>query len=444
MRHNNIIDFVKGYTRYDLKREIAAWAKIAKYYSPILIPAALIIIGVLLYIKPLPSKNTFLAIGQQGSGTEYIGKSFKNYFYLRDLSLTIVNTTGLEKGLNELDSSASKINASFVTAGTSTAKEYPNLVSLGSVQVAPLWLFYRGSTIHVDDPFEYYRDKKIAIGADGTITNRLFTRLMELNNPGTGNKENFLKISHADAAEQLRNGKIDAIFIVNSFESDAVQSLLADPTIKVMDFPLADAYARKLPFLEKVTIPKASIDIDAIRPASDITLLASSVNLLVEKDLHPAIQWAFLMAAKDHSLNTDPFFNSSKRYPSYQDKSFPLSDVASRFYTTGIPDIFTFLPFWLAALLENIWFLLLTLFLVLLPFLFKVIGIRSFVSDSLLNGNFWALRLLEDKLNNSINRVETERILKELESLHLNVTSTWVEENDLRHYFNLCRSIREL
>ena len=437
----SIASFISNYTRYDLKRESVAWWKVIKYYSPAALIVCVAALTALLVIKPFPNQQTYLAIGQSGSMADQTGRAFAAYFNQHGLNLSIQNTSGLDSGLQNLDSDSSKINASFVTSGSANREHYPDLVSLGSVQIAPLWLFYRGDKIDTDDPFEFYKDKLISIGAEGTVTNKLFNRLMELNNPGTGNKSNFLQLTHAEAAQALSNGKIEAMFVVDGFNSSIIQSLLSDPSIKLMNFPLADAYVRKLPFLQKVVVPRASIDIDKIRPQSDVTLLASSVNLLIEKDLHPAIQWAFLLAAQEVNLKTEQFFTSASDYPKYKDKSFPLSSVAARFYTSGTPALFNYLPLWLAALVENIWVELLALFLVVLPLAKKALGFRSFASKKLLWQHFWELRYLEDEVANSKNRDALEEAIQRLKNLEATVVETWVEDQDMRHYYNLTRCI---
>lgn len=438
---NTIAAFIANYARYDLAREIAAWLTVAKFYLPVLAVVLFAAIALIVAVKPFPSQKTYLAIGQTGSMSDQIGRSFAAYFRQRGLELDVQNTTGLDSGLQKLESTNSRINASFVTSGTATRDQYPDLVSLGSIEIAPLWLFYRGDTIQADDPFEFYRDKRIAVGAEGTVTNKLFSRLMELNNPGTGSRPNFLTLAHADAAQQLRAGTIDAVFLVDGYTSANVQSLLKDPAIKLMNFPLADAYIRKLPFLQKVVVPRASIEIDAIRPPTDITLLASSVNLLVEKELHPAIQWAFLMAAKDVNLRNEHFFTNAADYPKYKDKSFPLSDVAERYYGSGVPALFDYLPLWAATLIDKLWVGLLTLFLVILPFLNKLLGFRSFASKKLLWTHFWELRFLEDELAHSTTRVETEDALRRLQNLEAAVARTWTADDDMRHYYNLSRCV---
>ena len=208
-----------------------------------------------------------------------------------------------------------------------------------------------------------------------------------------------------------------------------------------MNFTLADAYVRKLPYLQKVTIPKASINLSETIPANEITLLATSVNLLVESTLHPAVQWAFLMAAQDRNLKTQRFFTTIGPYPAYQDKSFPLSPVAERFYKSGVPSYFSHLPLWLAALIENFWVLLLAIFLIAVPFIKKLSGLRSGASEKLLWKHFWELRHLEDLLGNTKTSVETTEVVQKLQALEYSVSKCWVGASHMRHYYNLKRCV---
>ena len=439
---SNILRLIRNYARYDLKREMLAWRKISKFYRPVTIPLLILIAAAFVYLTPSLRGQSYLAIGQGGNLYEQMGAAYATYFSKHDLNLKVVNTSGLDSGLVQLDSDASQINASFVTSGTATAQDYPHLVSLGTVEAAPLWLFYRGETINPDDPFEYFKHRKIAVGADGTATQRLFTTLMELNNKGTGDQSNFLRLSHSEAANRLRNGDIEAMFIVDGYRSPTIQALLNDPDLKLMNFPLAEAYVRKLPYLKKVTVPKASIDVDNIRPAQDITLLATSVNLLVEKDTHPATQWAFLMATQDLNLKSERFFASAGPYPAYEDKSFPLSPVAERFYKSGVPTLFEYLPLWLGALIDNVWVMQLAALLVALAISKKLFGLRSGASSKLLWKHFWELRYLEDLLRNANDPTTTEEILRGFQELESRVDSTWVQSQHIRHYYNLKRCIQ--
>lgn len=437
---NNILNYVKSYLQYDLKRELISWIKLFKFYLPLTLLILIVTFCGFIYIKPFSTQETYLAIGQDGSISSEMGKSFVNFFNKNGLSLNLENTVGLDNGLYQLNSDASQINASFVTSGAASREDFPNLVSLGSFEIAPLWLFYHGKTVITDDPFEYYKNKKISIGSKGTVTNKLFTTLLVLNEPDAVHQQNFMMLAHNYAAQALKQKKIDAMFIVDGFDSPIIQSLLKDPDIKLMNFQLADAYTKKLPFLKKVVVPKASIDINNIRPDKDISLLASSINLLVESNVHPSIQWGFLLAAKDFQLKSEHFF-SSQTYPSYTDRTFPLSPVADRFYNSGVPAFFEYIPLWLGALIQNLWFIALAAFLIVFPLIKKIKSLRSDASQKLLWKHFWELRYLEDELLAATTKEKTQNVLQKLNELNANVSNTWVEAKDMRHYYNLKRCV---
>ncbi len=437
----NILLNLKRYRQYDLAREISVWRTVGGFYLSI---AAVIVFAAIVFlfcVQPFPWHETLLATGQRGTVTDQLGEAFKASFERHGLTLQTEGRTGLDEIEKDLRDPGSRINASFVVSGAGSPADHPGLVSLGNVAIAPLWLFYRGDTISVDDPFEYYRDKPIAIGAPGTVSQKLFKTLMEINNPGTGDKQNFLKLPHSAAAEQLLAGKIDALFIVDGFSSAIVQQLLHSRDIKLMNFPLVEAYARQLPYLQKVTVPRGSIEISEIRPQSDIAMLASGVNLLVEQNVHPTVQWAFLLAARDINLKTNSFFPSAGNLPQYKDRGFPLSPVATRFYTSGVPSFFGYLPFWLASLLENVWVVLVALFLLALPIVNKIVGYRGFPSQKLLWLHFWELRYLEDELKASRTAAQAKAVLDSLNDLDNRVATTWVVDDQMRHYFNLRRCV---
>ncbi len=436
-----ILAQLRLYLRHDLAREMYVWGQIARFYWPMVAVVTLAAVVAFFYVQPFPRQETVLAVGQTGSMTEQLGEAFKASFERDGLSLSIDQRMGLDEVERDLRDPASRVNASFVVSGAGSPADYPGLVSLGNVAIAPLWLFYRGDTLNVDDPFQYFSDKRIAVGAAGTRTRKMFTTLMELNNPQTGDKPNFLKLPYAAAADQLLAGTIDAVFIVDGYGSPIVQKLLRSPDIKLMNFPLVDAYVRQLPFLQKVIVPRGAIDIGSIKPEADIAMLASGVNLLVESDVHPTVQWAFLLAAREINLTTSNFFPSVGNLPQYKDRGFPLSDVATRFYTTGVPALFRSMPFWLASILENVWIILLALFLLALPIIKRLVGYRSFASQKFLWVHFWELRYLEDELKVSGNAKDVEAVLGSLRHLDQAVATTWVAEDQMRHYFNLRRCI---
>jgi len=90
----------------------------------------------------------------------------------------------------------------------------------------------------------------------------MFHRLSDANNSPALAKAKYIELAHVESAKRLKEGTLDAVFIVDSFSAPVVQSLMQDPDIHIMSFSLADAYVKKFPFLEKLVIPRGSFNLE--------------------------------------------------------------------------------------------------------------------------------------------------------------------------------------
>jgi TRAP-type uncharacterized transport system substrate-binding protein len=436
-RITNVTQYFNRYVKKFLSKELLGWVKTVRFFGLISLVLLIVVVGLILYIKPFPPKSTYLATGQDATSYQIVGENFQQSFKRRELTLELVPTSGLIEGLKGIDSKKSKVDAGFLTAGTEAAAMHPDLVSLGSIQYAPIWIFYRGETIETTDPFEYFSNKKIAIGPAGNITNKIFRNLYQLNQQSAPSSDSIVELPFVQAADSLLAGKIDAAFIVDDFRSETIRKLLADRSIKVLNFPLADAYIKKRPFLQKLVIPRGSIHLDSIYPNEDITILASTTILLVEKDMHPALQWAYLLAAQDFGRRSDAFFAKADFFPKNLDQSYPLSPIASRFYANGTPEIFSYLPLWLASLIENIWAYVLAFVVIVYPAYRMIVAARLFPSEHLMNEMFIHLRELDEAILAAVSKDELPAIFETLNEYEKEIHTTWLFGKNARFYFNL-------
>ena len=438
------LESIKQYFSLFFDRERKGWVKVIFFYN-LYIPFILVVItGIAIYINPLPPKTAYLAIGQDGSSYQDIANSYKSFFKKNNIDLELIPTNGLTKGLQGLHANNSKINASFVTVGTANEEQYPGLVSLGSVQYVPIWIFYKGPEIQTNEPFQYLLNKKISIGVPDSATNIMFRKLSSVSYKSGQNIHKVLELPHKEGAASLRRGDIDALFIVDSMESNTVEELIKDPTIKIMNFSLADAYMKKLTFLQKLNIPKGSRNIEAIDPPQDTTILASTTNLLIEKDTHRAIQWAFLLAAKDSNRHADTFFSAPNYFPRDIDKSFPLSPIAEHFYKNGVSPIFSYMPFWIASLIDSIWLYILGIITLVYPFVKLIESARLSPSKGLMNDFFMDARILDEALLKAQTKDEIEEILKIVESHEQSINDIYLYGDNARFYFNQKNAINSL
>lgn len=422
------------FKRYAL-REFNAWLSIGRYFA-VLIPLILIVIvSIFLYVNPFAPKKAYLAIGQTGSSYGIIGKKFHEIFSKYGIELHLIQTDGLAEGLTNLEDPKSIVNASFATAGSFAAKEYPELVSLGSVQFAPIWFFYRGEKLNIDDPFEYFSKKKIGIGKTETNSNKMFRGALLANQKDAINSTGLLELSHLESVEKLKAGELDAVFIIDSFNAPVIQSLLQDPNIHVLSINLADAYVKKYPFLHKLVIPRGSLNLENILPREDIILLGSTTNLLVEASTHPAIQWAFMLAASEFGKFSQDFFSKPGDFPKYQDSGFPLSPVAKRFYTQGQPAVFDYLPLWLGSIIESAWVMILASIALIYPLFKWILSMRSYPSKKFMYKNFIDMRDLDEEINHIKTKQDIVLLLERVDQLIKSNESRWLSETEVRFYF---------
>ena len=441
VRYENFFTNAKRYIDRYKKREIFSWYKLFRYYI-VFVPFMIVgLVALFIYIKPVTPKVAYLAIGQAGSSYGVMADKFKVAFAKFGLDLQLVETDGLSEGLRALDDPNSQVNASFITAGIATSENLTNLVSLGSIQYAPIWIFYKGNPVTVDDPFEYFAGKKISIGLHDTMANKLFRKILSANNSNTHENQKFIELPHLESAEGLKGGSLDAAFIVDSYSAPVIQKLLSDPEIRVMSFNLADAYVRKFPFLQKVTIPRGALNLESVRPGQEITLLASTTNLLIEKKTHPAIQWAFMLAASDVGKSSEDFFSKAGTFPKYLDLSFPLSPVANRFYTQGVPVVFQYFPLWLGSIADEMWVLVLAFIALIYPLYKWIMGVRSYPSTFFMQRLFIDLRDMDEDLAKVQSKEDAQKLINELDELSIQCSSIWLSETEARFYFNLKTSI---
>ena len=164
----------------------------------------------------------------------------------------------------------------------------------------------------------------------------------------------------------LVQGSIDALVMVAAPDAPLVQYLLQTPEVALLPFPQAEAYARRLPFLRAVTLPRGLIDLAGDRPPQDVPLVAASASLVARADLHPALVQLLVQAARQ--VHGEPgWFQSAGELPSPATDGLPLSPEAERFYRDGKPWLQRYLPFWLANFIDRMWFVLLPLLAAMVP-----------------------------------------------------------------------------
>jgi TRAP transporter TAXI family solute receptor len=342
----------------------------------VLLGGVLLLILVALFIgfervRPFPPHSLVMATGMEGGSYARFGEQYREILARDGIRVELRPTSGAVENLKLLKDKSQPVDAGFVQGTVGRIEESSNLVSLGSVSYTPLWVFYRGEE-DLDD-LSQLKGKRIVIGPQGSGIRRFALELLKAAGV-TSPPAALLEYPYAAAMRALRQGDVDVIMVTGQTDHQLVAELLRTKGIRLMNFSMAEAYTRFSPDLFHVVLPKGVIDPARKFPAEDIHLLSPTTNLIVRKDLHPALAYLLLRASLEiHGGAT--WVNKAGEFPSLGKQDDPISEQARRFHAKGGSVLYDNLPFWAATFIDRIILILVPLAVVIVP----VIGIAPWV-----------------------------------------------------------------
>jgi TRAP-type uncharacterized transport system substrate-binding protein len=363
----------------------------------VLIAAA--VVGAVLWMaltvgNPFPPKTLVMATGPEGSAYDALVPRYRAVLGRLGIDLRVLRTAGGVENLARLRERGSGVMVAFLESGLTNREQSPDLVSLGTVSLEPLWSFFRRRT--AGDVARKLEGKRISIEPEGSATRILARRLLALN--GVDERSvTLLGLPPERAAAALVRGEIDGAVMLASWGSPAVQRLLAADGIVLETYPRADAYVALFPSLSKVVLPTGVADLAKNIPPADVTLLAVEVSLAARDDLHPALQYLLLQAASE--IHGGPeIFHKAGRFPAAEAVNLPLSTQAQEYYKSGLPFVYRVLPLWLAGLTERVLILLIPLLVVVFPLVRFLPALYQYIVEHRINRLYGELRVLEGEL----------------------------------------------
>ena len=174
--------------------------------------------------------------------------------------------------------------------------------------------------------------------------------------------------------------------------------LLQTPGIKLVDFGQAEAYARRLPFLSHVVLPRGIVDLGRDLPPQDYQLIAPTATLVARSDLHPALVELFVQAAGEIHGGAG-WFQKQGQFPSASTPRFPSRARRPSIYKDGPPLLQRYMPFWVANLLDRLWVVVIALAALIIPFSKVVPPLYVWRIKSRLYRWYGQLRVVEQQLD---------------------------------------------
>ena len=317
-----------------------------------------------LIVDPAPPRQVRLATGQENSAYQAFGKKYATQLAKDHIKVTQLPSLGSQDNLQQLQEG--KVDVAFVQSGSTDEAEAQRkgLVSLGSLFTEPVWLFLR-EPVKASQMSEL-KGLKINLGPEGTGVPKLFRQVLALN----GVEPADLSISaleNTPATVELLAGRIDGLVFSSGPDALLVQMLLQTPGIRLANFDQAEAYARRLPFLSHVVLPRGIVDLGRDLPPQDFQLIAPTATLVARSDLHPALIELFVQAASEIHGGAG-WFQRQGQFPSSEYTEIPVAREAAKFYKDGAPLLQRYMPFWVANLFDRLWVVVVALAALILPF----------------------------------------------------------------------------
>jgi len=385
------------------------------------------------FVKPAPPDHFVMTTGADGGAYHLFAQRYRDIVKREDITITLKPSAGSIENLQRLQDINTEYEVGLIQAGVVDGDAPADLRSLGAVYYEPLWLFYRGA--ETIDKLSQLAGNRVAVGPQGSGTRALALQLLKASGIDLAAPE-LVPLGGNEAVKALLDGDVKAAILVAAPDAPTVQQLAKSKDIKLAGLVQAEAFTRRFPFLTVMQMPRGAIDLANDLPGRDVTLLATTANLVIKKDFHPALGILMLQAATEVHGRAG-ILQKAGEFPAPRESEFPLAAEAVRYYKNGPPFLQRYLPFWLANVIERMAVLLLPLIAVGLP-MFRVLpALIQWRNKSKVFKWYGELKFLEAQAAASADPVQLSGYFERLDEIEAGVNQTRIGASYSDYLYNL-------
>jgi len=393
------------------------------------------LVAIFYFIHLAPPRTITITTGPPGSSFYAYAERYAAFLRSNGVTLKILPSEGSQENLQRLSDRSLRVDIGFAQGGVTNAGMDENIVSLGSIAYQPLLIFYRSPT-NVDLLVQF-KGKRLAVGSVGSGTRFLSMALLAANNITNTTETTFLDLEAAAAAKALEKGDADAVFFTgDSASAQLMRQLLLNPEIKLFNFTQADAYTRRISYLNRIDFPKGSLDFARDLPTNDVHLVAPTVELLARENLHPALIDLVLEAARDVHGKAS-LLKRKGEFPAPLEHDIPISAEALRYYKSGKSFMYRHFPFWIASVANRVLLVIVPAIVLLIPALRLIPTLLKFRTKLHLYRWYRELLSVERELHSSIEPERRKELLKNLDNIERHVSKMKIPASFADQYYTL-------
>ena len=388
-----------GFNRWHLFKGLAA----------ILCTAAIVWLA-LAYFIPAPPSTITIAMAYKGTAYERFALSYKERLSRSHFTLNMHPTDGPLDNLRLIKDHSSDVDVALLFGGLTNSEQSPDLISLGRVAFAPIWIFYRST-----ETLERLTQLKGKIIAAPPATRMVIDQILAAHGVNADNTT-ILQVAGLAAAKAFKDGEADVFVLISELSAGLVQEFLRDPTVRLMNVTQAEALTRVYPFLSRLVLPQGVIDFEKNIPANDVSLIAVTHAVVVRKNLHPELI-SLLAQAISEEHGGAGVFQRAGDFPTVTDPEFPVAQNAIDFYKNGPSFLDRYLPFWITNYAKRIIALLATVIVIVLPLFSYAPKLYRWLVEHRLGSMYRRLRAIEASLQECTSASDVSALEAELDSV---------------------------
>ena len=384
----------------------------------IAVPSLVLVVGsfwlAAQFVQPLPPRRIVLAAGPEDGALYALGERYRAILAKSGIAVEVRATRGPGENVGLLARHAASVDAAFLVAGTVPPNEAAGMENISNLFYAPLWGLKRSSS-NIDSLAEL-RGKRIAVGAPGSGIEAALAPLLAANGI-TPDNTTLLRLPADDSLRALSKGEVDVVFHGEGLRSKEFQEVLRSPDIQLIDFPRAEAYTRRFPYIVRLGLPEGTLDLARDIPHGNLTLIGTTVMIAARADLHPTVVDLLVDAARE-SDSAQGIFEKRGEFPNMtQVDDVPVSAHAVRYAREGPSLLRRYLPLWLAGLLQRAFTLAIPLIAVVLPLMRFLPAAVRFVNRQPIFRGYADLRHVEHGLQARAPGSPVDDLLRELDRI---------------------------
>jgi TRAP-type uncharacterized transport system substrate-binding protein len=345
-------------------------------------------------LRAQPSRHIRIAVGAVGAGFYETALQYKALLEPKGYRVDIVSFANTDEIEARVADDRAHLDLGFVSGNHEKVAGTPKLISLGDVQLQPIFIFENRATAltHPVRTFSDLRGLSLVLPPPNSLTSDTMRRVFALAGIDANNtRMTFLPFQ--DGVARLKQGQFDAGIFILAANSGLANSLAKDDRLVMVEIEQQGAIAAQIPYLSEVKLPAGIYDVAHNVPPRTTRLLAATISVVARRDLPPATAYAVLDAMRDvHRQRT--YVNDAGTFPRYLGDSGRHESLVDDFYRHGTPWIYSHLPIAVASVVDAYLGPLLALWVAMsaLGVLFEFERTRELMQLALAEAALWRLR----------------------------------------------------